>query len=204
MKKTLRALALSTCMVAGLSLSTAVSAQDADYVAPEDEMAEAMIIMEVMFPVDTRDEMMLDTVRTMGDQMATSMMNGPIFEDPGIRAIMDEFIADVPEMMRPAIVEHMPSMIKSTAIAYTREFTLEELQDIRAFATTPSGRNYFGNIQSLLADPAVAATNQEFFAKVSEMQAEQIPVLQQKLAEYLAANPKVIERLQQAGVGQTD
>ena len=204
MKKTFRALALSICMVAGLSLSTAAVAQEAEYIAPEDEMAEAMIIMDVMFPADTREEMMLDTVRTMGNQMAASMMNGPIFEDPGIRVIMDEFIADVPEMMRPAIAEHMPSMIKSTAIAYTREFTLEELQDIRAFATTPSGRNYFSNVQSLLADPAVAATNQEFFARVSEMQAEQVPVLQQKLTEYLAANPDVLERLQQAGVGQTN
>ncbi len=200
MKKTLRALALSACMAAALPMAAPVFAQDVDYIAPEDEMAEAMLIMDVMFPADTREDM----VRTMGSQMADSMMTGPIFEEPGIRAIMDDFIASVPELMRPAIAEHLPSMIKSTAIAYTREFTLEELQDIRAFSGTPSGRHYFGSVQSLLADPAIAATNQEFFAEVSEMQAEQVPILQQKLADYLDANPEVIERLQQSGVGQSN
>ncbi len=189
---------------ASTALSSAAAAQDAPYVAPEAEMVEAMSIMNAMFPADTREEMMLDTVRIMGSQMADSLMQGPVFDDPGIRAIMDEFIADLPETMRPAIAEHLPAMIKATAIAYTREFTLEELQDINRFATTPSGRRYFGNVQSLLADPVVAETNQEFFQSVSEAQAAQLPLLQAKLMEYMQANPEVVERLREQGAGQNN
>ena len=179
-------------------------AQSDGYTPPADEMAEAMAIMEVVFPPDTREQTMIDTATTMGNQMAASMMNGPIFEEPGIRAIMDEFLDSLPEVMRPMIAKHLPSMVKSTAVAYTREFTLEELQDIRAFAMTPSGRRYFTNSQKLLADPAVAKANEAFFADVNAAQQVEVEKLQGKVVEYLQNNPDVVERLQAAGVGQNN
>lgn len=194
-KKFALTLALST-------VATPTLAQSDTYNPPADEMAEAMAIMEVVFPPDTREQTMIDTATTMGNQMAASMMNGPIFEEPGIRSIMDDFLATLPEVMRPMITKHLPSMVKSTAIAYTREFTLDELQDIRAFALTPSGQRYFSNAQQLLADPAVAAANEAFFADVNEAQQVEVKKLQGKVVEYLQANPDVVERLQAAGVGQ--
>jgi hypothetical protein len=192
-------------MLASVQMGTQAYAQDVNgtqYVAPEDEMAEAMVIMEAMFPEATREQIMVDMAATMGGQMATAAMQGPIFEEPGIRAIMDEFIADLPETMRPYISSHLPRMVKATATAYTREFTLNELQDISQFAATPSGQRYFSSAQSLLTDPAVAAANQQFFEEVAELQGLQAVAVQQRVQEYLEANPDVLERLMAAGVGQ--
>jgi hypothetical protein len=140
----------------------------------------------------------------MGNQMAASMMTGPSFEEPGIRSIMDDFLLTLPEIMRPLITKHLPSMIKSTAIAYTREFTLSELQDIRAFASTPSGQRYFASVQSLLADPVVAEANEAFFAEVNAAQQVEVEQLQGRVVQFLQDNPDVVERLQAAGVGQSN
>jgi hypothetical protein len=197
--KFLKTLALGA---GALLLTTPALAQTDTYTPPADELAEAMAIMEVVFPPDTREQAMIDTATTMGNQMAGSLMTGPIFEVPGIKAIMDDFLASLPEVMRPMIVKHLPSMIKSTAIAYTREFTQSELQDIRAFATTPSGQRYFSSAQGLLADPAVAAANEAFFADVNAAQQVEVEKIQAKVVDYLQKNPEVIERLQAAGVGQ--
>ncbi|KEO91334.1 hypothetical protein EH31_01330 [Erythrobacter longus] len=196
--KFLKTLALGA---GALLLTTPALAQTDTYTPPADELAEAMAIMEVVFPPDTREQAMIDTATTMGNQMAGSFMTGPIFEEPGIKAIMDDFLASLPEVMRPMIVKHLPSMIKSTAIAYTREFTLSELQDIRAFATTPSGQRYFSSAQGLLADPAVAAANEAFFSDVNAAQQVEVEKIQAKVVDYLQKNPEVIERLQAAGVG---
>ena len=204
MKSSLRAAIPAVALLAAVSFAPAVQAQNSDYVPPADELAEAMVIMEAMFPANTREQMMIDTVATMGNQVATSMMTGPIFEEPGLRAIMQEFLDDMPERMRPVISKFLPQMIKANAIAYTREFTLEELQDIRSFATTSSGQRYFSSVQRMLNDPAVAAVNEKFFADVAELQQEQVQQVQGRVAEYLQANPDVLERLQAAGVGKDD
>jgi hypothetical protein len=203
MKITLKPLALGVSLGAALTLAAPAVAQDA-YVPPQDELAEAMAIMEVMFPADSREETMLETAVTMGNQVAESMMTGPIFEEPGLRAIMDEFLAGLDDLMRPAIAKHMPAMMKATAIAYTREFTLEELQDIRRFAATPAGQRYFSSVQRTLADPVVAEVNQKFFSDVNALQQQSVEDLQTQIIEYLEANPEVVERLEQAGVGQED
>lgn len=197
--KSLKVLAVAAGVFA---LTVPAFAQTDTYTPPADEMAEAMAIMNVIFPPDTREEDMLETAMTMGNQLAASMMTGPVFEEPGIRAIMDDFLAKMPEIMRPSIAKHLPAMIKSSAVAYTREFTLAELQDIREFATTATGQRYFSNSQKLLADPAVAAANEAFFADVNAAQQVEVENIQAKVIDYLQKNPEVIERLQAAGVGQ--
>ena len=189
-------------MLASLTISASAAAQEVDYTPPADEMVEAMVIMDSMFPADTREEMMLGIVETMGKQVAEGMMSGPIFEEPGIRAIMDKFLDNLPNAMRPSISKYLPRMIKATAIAYTREFTLEELQDIREFAETPSGQRYFASAQAVMSDPAIAAVNQEFFAEIAELQTEQGQLLREELMEFLNANPDVVLRLHDAGVGR--
>ena len=187
--------------VGALTLAAPALAQESPYTPPEDELVEARAIMNAMFPPETREESMLEIMESMGRQVADGMMQGPVFQEPGIKAIMDEFIAELPVVMRPMVAEYLPQMIESTAIAYTREFTLEELQDISAFAATPSGKRYFGNVQSLLNDPAVAETNQAFFAKVGTVQQAEAVKLSQKVQQYLQDNPEVVERLKAAGVG---
>lgn len=186
-------------LTATVLVPSSAYAQEVAYVAPQDELAEAMIIMEAMFPVETREQTMLDLIATMGNQMGLAAMQGPVFEEPGIRAIMDEFIAELPSLMKPHIVKYLPQMIDATAIAYTREFTLEELQDISAFATTPSGKRYFAKLPTVMNDPIVATANQRFFQDVANIQTDQAAKVSAKVQAYLEANPDVLERLKESG-----
>ena len=202
MTKHFKRLALGGGALLCVANASPALAQSDGYTPPADEMVEAMAIMDIMFPINTREQEMVEIATTMGNQMAASAMTGPVFEEPGIRAIMDGFLASLPEVMRPMINKHLPSMIKSTAIAYTREFTLAELKDIRAFATTTSGQRYFSQTQKLLSDPAVAAANEAFFADVNAAQEVEVKALQAQVIEYLQNNPEVVQRLEAAGVGK--
>ena len=157
MKLTHLATALSAFALAAPAL-----AQEAPYTPPEDELVEARAIMNAMFPPETREESMLEIMESMGRQVADGMMQGPVFQEPGIKAIMDEFIAELPVVMRPMVAEYLPEMIDSTAIAYTREFTLEELQDISAFAATPSGKRYFELSPAITGSKRFAEANQRY------------------------------------------
>ncbi len=185
------------------AIPTAATAQADDYVAPADELAEARAIMEVMFPATNREDAILEMATAMGQQAAAGMMNGPIFEEPGIKAIVEKHLSEMPQALRPLFAKHLPQIFEATAVAYTREFSLEELRDIAAFAQTPSGQRYFVSLQKLLGDPAVAAANQAMFNDIGPIQREQSAKVSQEVQEYLIANPDVIERLRKAGVGQT-
>jgi len=159
------------------------------------ELAIAKEIMDAMFPPEAQEEMLLSMMGNVADQFGQGAMQGPIFEEPGIKAIMDEFIADIPEKLRPLIEEHFPKMKEANAVAYARLFTLEELQDIVAFANTPSGATFFRNSTEVLSDPDVAAVNAEYFQSVAEVQALEAPLLRAKVMRFLDENPEVLERL---------
>lgn len=179
-----------------------LAAQDDTYVPPADELALAKVIIETMFPADRREQMILDISANMAKQASEGFMQGPIFEEPGIRAVLDRSIADLPNTLRPVFSAHMPKIFEATAIAYTRQFTLEELQDISAFAQTPSGQRYFRSLQLLLSDPAVAKANQGMFEAGAPVIKAKQERLKAELVNYLEANPEVLERLQKAGVGK--
>jgi hypothetical protein len=180
----------------------ALAAQTTAYVAPADELAEAKVIIEAMLPPDKREQMLLEVASTVAKQAQAGFMNGPIFEEPGIKVIVDRFIADLPTLFRPLFAEHMPRILDATAIAYTREFTLEELRDISAFARTPSGQRYFARLQSLQSDPAVAAANEAMFTDLGPQARAASVRMGKEVEAYLMANPEVVERLQKAGAGQ--
>lgn len=190
--------ALTLAVAFQFGLPGALAAQDETYVPPADEMAEANIIIEAMLPSDKREQAILDMAVAVGNQAAAGMMTGPVFEEPGIKAIMDRYLAQLPEMMRPLFAEHMPKILEATAIAYTREFTLAELKDIGTFARTPSGQRYFVNLQKFQSDPSVAAANQAMFADLAPIQQAAGAKLRTEVQAYLVANPKVLERITKA------
>lgn len=194
------------CLTAALLLAIpgAAFAQDEAYVAPAEELAEAKVIIEAMFPADKREQILLDMATSLAQQAASGFMTGPIYEEPGLKAIMDAYIADLPDTFRPLFAIHLPHIFEATAVAYTREFTLEELKDISAFARTPSGQRYFISLQKFQSDPAVAQANQQMFADLAPIQQAAGAKLRKQVEEYLVANPDVISRLEKTGFGRTN
>jgi sugar phosphate isomerase/epimerase len=184
-----------------LAAPGSLAAQDEPSAPPADELAEARVIIEAMLPPDKREQILLDLASTVAKQASAGFMSGPLFEEPGIKAIVDRFLVDLPMVYRPLFAEHMPKILEATAIAYTREFTFEELRDIAAFARTPSGQRYFLRIQALQSDPDVAAASSAMFTDLAPIAKAAGLKLGQEAEAYLNANPEALERLRNAGVG---
>lgn len=187
-----------------LSTGGALAAQDEAAAVPAEKLALARQIIDVMYPAETREQMLLDISGNFARQAMAGSLSGPLYAEPGIRAIADRFIADMPEAMRPVVSRHLPKIFEATAIAYTRQFTLEELRDILAFGRTPAGQRYFTSLPAILSDPAIAAANQAYMAEIMPVSREAGLRARGELEAYLRAHPEVVARLQRAAEGHAD
>ena len=173
------------------AFSTPLAAQE----APSEEMAEARAIMAVMFPTESRDAQMRDMMAAMAAQMKEGMGGAALTADPGLNALLDSYLAALPETLMPLVRIHFPQILEATAGAYTREFSLEELRDLRRFAATPTGAHYFSRNTAMLSDPAVASANARYFSALKQLQEAEGEKLKAKVIDYLQKNPDAAKRL---------
>lgn len=152
------------------------------------ELTEAQAIIAIMFRADKRDAMMHDLMTEMAGQFAASVQLDSI-EDAGIRAIMESYMANLPDALQPLVSEHLPNLLDATAVAYVHRYSLAELQDIRAFAETPSGGHYLSSATALVGDPAVAAANGDYLRRVQELNQQMTSGLRQQIIDYLQTHP---------------
>lgn len=181
-------MAAGPALAAALLIPASLAAREAEEVLDPAEMTEARAIIDVMFPPDKRDEMMHSLMTELTSQIAASVQLDAV-ADAGVRSILETYLANTPEMLQPAVRDHLPNLLSATTIAYVHRFTLAELQDIRAFAETPSGRRYLSSSTALVADPAVAAANSEYFARVQALSQDMAGRLRQQIIDYLRTHP---------------
>ncbi len=180
-------------VVAGLLAALVASApamarEDSEVIDPV-ELAEAQAIIAIMFPPDKRENMMHDLMTELLSQITQSIQMDRI-EDPGLRSILEEYLTGLPDAFRPLVNEHLPVLLDAMAIAYVHNYSLVELQDIRAFAETPSGHHYLSSATSLMSDPAIAAVNADYFRRVQQFNQQMAARLRQQIADYLQAHPE--------------
>ena len=84
----------------------------------------------------------------------------------------------------------MPAMFEAMAIAYSNEFSMAELKDIRAFATTPSGSRYLSRSLAMATDPAVRKVNAAMIADAQKLSLTMIEELKARIAAYLEEHPE--------------
>jgi len=82
------------------------------------------------------------------------------------------------------------------AEAYSHEFTLGELKDIHAFASTPSGKHYLSRSTAIIGDPAVAKVNTAMFKDIHDATQEMMPALKDKVMAYVKAHPDVAAKIE--------
>ena len=160
------------------------------------EMKEARSIIAIMFPPAERDQKMHDMLTNITAQMKGSMGQLESVGDPGLKAIVDRFVDNVPDKLMPTVRKYFPSMLEAQAEAYTHEFSLEELKQIHAFAMTPAGKHYFSKVTDLLKDPAVAKANEQYFAALHGLQQQEAMGLRKEIMAYLKAHPDVAKKLE--------
>lgn len=177
-----------------LTWSAAAQAQTAQPAVDAQELAEARSIIAVMFPPQQRDAQVRAMMADLTKQSSAAMDLDKLGSDPGLRKIFDTYLAGIPDKLMPLVREHFPRILEATAIAYTNEFTLEELRELNRFAATPTGAHYLSRSSALLGDPAVAAANTAYFAALRTVQQKEVESLRQQVMAYLKANPGAAKR----------
>jgi len=183
--------------VAAFTLAMLPFAASAQGARPDSvELAEARAVVEIMFPAAERDQMFA----TMIDQVLAQFRQGIPAEavsEPGIANILNTYLDDVPRRLAPLVPRHMPHILDATAVAYTNEFSLPELQEIHRFAQTSAGRHYLASSAKLVGDPAVAAANAVYFADLQQMQQVPLRDLSGKIMTYVQDHPDAAAKLRE-------
>lgn len=185
--------------MAGCLLAAALSSPAMAQAVDPARLAMGREIIATMYPPDQRNAMMTSMVETLMAQIRAGTNLPAMFNDPGLKAILDRNFAALPARLMPVIARHLPRMHEAIAAAYAREFSTAELTDIVAFARTQSGRRYLQRSGGLLSDPGVAAANTAYIAEAQQLNQQVSAQVRQETTEYLAKHPEVLNRTAPAG-----
>ena len=176
--------AAALALASGFLVSAPVSAQavgtEDAAMAPE-KLGIAREIVDTGFPEGTREAIFFSAIETMTAQMRDGLKSNYPKSDPEAEAIMNDWLAEWVETGKTIVVRHIPALMDAQAKGYAELFTLEELQDIRAFVATESGQRYLQLSPSVMATPAFAEANQAYIQEIG--------------AAFPAAQAELIERL---------
>lgn len=150
------------------------------------KLALAREIVDLGFPEETREDVFFASMDQMMIQTQEATLKAYGLEDEGAVAVLDGWIADYIVDSKEVLRSHIPSLVDGMQRSYAAMFTLQELTDIHAFVSTPSGQRFFELSSAVLAEPSFANANQAY---MNEVQA-QLPAATQdlvgRLQRYLA------------------
>jgi hypothetical protein len=158
------------------------------------EHTEARAIIGIMFPPAQREQMMKKMLDDIIQPMRQTFY-APKIEDAELKALFDAALDEMMTVQFGVVQRHMPAIFDAMAMAYSNEFSLAELKDIRAFAESPSGTRYLSRSTAIVGDPAVMKVNREMFAASKAASETVLPQLKAKLAAYLEAHPDLAAKL---------
>lgn len=177
-------------------MPAAAAAQNAAPTSAADpaELAEARAIMEIAFPAAEQEETFGTMVGQLLQQFRQTIPDD-VVTDAGLKAIMERHLDGLPARLMPTMKAHLPRIVDATAVAYTDEFSLEELKEIHAFARTDAGRHYLSQSAKLVGHPAVAAANTAYMGDLQRLQKGISDEFMQEVVGYLEEHPEVAETL---------
>lgn len=152
-------------------------------------------IIAIMYPPEKRQVMAGSLIENVLAQFRSSMSDPSTYADPGMKKILDDAFASIPQRLSPAVQAHLPRLYEAMARAYAREFTGPELQEMLAFARTPTGRHYLQSSATLMSDRDIAAANSAYFGQVQQVSQQISADFRREVTAYLQANPALAARL---------
>ena len=188
----------AAAIVAAISSGATASAQDASAAAfdaafaPE-PAADARPVAEVMFPAAGRSKAFFGaTIGAIQNQMRLNAVRG--IADAGLRNVIEDYIATVPDRLAPVAEKHEQAMLEAVVATLARDFSADELRDIRFFAGTAGGTRFLARAATLPDDPAIAGVTRAFTADATAALAADRAELAEKVRAYIAANPEAAPR----------
>ena len=129
-------------------------------------LAAAHRLMDEIMPPAQRDALMRAIIKPMIDNLRAAIAKDPTFsnameKDPRVGEVMNRFMERIIKQSFDGVGASMPKMIDAMSIAYARQFSVAELEEVRAFYRTPTGRAFMSKMPQLMADPAVVAAQRQ-------------------------------------------
>lgn len=181
-------------MIGGLILLAAQVATPAAAPAPVAAQAAAVdparlkaaqALVDQVMPPAQREAMMRAIVTPMLGNMRQAMMANPDFakmaaSDPRVSEAVQHFAEKMIADSMADVGRDMPKLMDAMAIAYARQFSVQQLDEVRAFYMSPTGRAFMSRLPEIMADPAVVqaqgammrAQMERMPARVKELTAE--------------------------------
>lgn len=120
-----------------------------------------------------------------------AMMRFAEIESDKDRATAETTLDRLLQRLDPKLREGMPKMMEAYAQVYAREFSAVELQQLRDFATSPTGRHYMAQSLTLMSEPQLLEAQEELMGNVMPiMQDLQKQACAAKAAARVAAGDK--------------
>jgi hypothetical protein len=159
------ALLLTTPAVAQTAPASAgTSASPVQAPAPVDpaRLAAARDVVDEVLPPAKRQEMFGQLVNAMMKNMTDGLVRGAgldeVFkEQPKAGAIFATFVARQRDLSLDDLRLHTPELITAYADAYARNFTVDELGELKAWLGSSIGQKYIGFAFAIAGDPEIAA-----------------------------------------------
>lgn len=171
--KLITAMGLSAAMVT-FALASPVVAQTAPAATvattptPVDpaRLAAARDLIDTIMPPATRAQMIDTMVRPMLANLQRGIAQDPSFaaafnNDPRARDLFARFMQKQTDRTLAHMGVMMPGLWEAMARAYARRFDIAQMQEIKAFFATPTGRVYMQQALTIMSDPDIAAWQQQ-------------------------------------------
>lgn len=148
-------------------------------------LATAQKMLDQMIPAEKRMELVEAIIRPMMANMRQSFEQSPdlkklFAENPTARKEMLAFVDQETERSLRIARDSMPVMYDAMAIAYARQFTVDQLADIERFYGSPTGRALLDRMPAIISDPAVMAAQRAMMEKSLEGMQDRIKAMAQK------------------------
>jgi len=103
---------------------------------------------------------------------------GQAFENiPELKPVFGRFMERQRKLAMDDLRGSLPRLIEAYATAYARNFTSEELVEIRLFFETPTGRKYAQRSASLMSDPDIALWQRDISAAAESRKEQEVKML---------------------------
>jgi hypothetical protein len=123
-------------------------------------LAIAQQVVEQVVPSSQREAMIESIVRPTMANIESAFGQSPelktLFDnDPAMRGLFLKFITAEQERAIVVTKQSLPLLFEAMTRAYARHFSVEQLNDIKSFFETPSGRAYVAQSLTMMSDPDV-------------------------------------------------
>ncbi|MEP0390682.1 MAG: DUF2059 domain-containing protein [Erythrobacter sp.] len=182
--------AMATTSVSAAEPSSQIAGAQAE-TTDEAKLALAQAILEQAYPGDSHIKLFQDTAEQMEAQVAQSLDG--LVTDEGALAILVQWQELASVETNEILLRNIPMLMDAWAIAFADLYSTQELQDILAFVSTPSGQAFMGRQAELISHPAFSDANQTYMAEIMQVVTNKMPELVEELMQYEAAKQSPTE-----------